>query len=196
MKYPDFFKEIESIILYDDLAEFLGSTDDGLIEISYTEIVKMAGHSCAVVGGAYLMASIGLKALYGNDFPRRGHIKVEVKSPLEEGNTGVMASVLSNITGATSTTGFGGIQGKFARRGLMFFDVPMDASIRLTRMDTGKSVEINYNPAKVVQPGKILMSAIAPNVSEEQKKSFPHRWQEMVKTIFDSADTVIDIREC
>ncbi len=196
MKYPEFFKEIEPIVLHDDLAEFLGSTENGIIEISYAEIVKMAGHSCAVVGGAYLMALKGLKALYGNNLPCRGNIKVELKSPLEEGNTGVTANVLSNITGATATTGFAGIQGKFVRRGLMFFDVPMNATIRLTRLDTGKSVEINYNPAKVVQPRNILMSAISPNASEEQKQSFPHRWQEMVKTIFEHADTVVDVHEC
>jgi len=193
MSYPDYFEQIKSIILYDDLAEFLGSAEDGIIEISYTEIVKMAGHSCAVVGGAYLMALMGLKSLYGNEIPRRGQIKVELQSPLEEGNTGVTASVLSNITGATATTGFTGIQGKFVRRRLMFFGVNMDATARFTRLDTGSNVEIKYHPNQVVQPGKILMPVLSSDATDEQKQNFPYRWQEMVRTIFEKADSVIDI---
>jgi len=77
MKYPKFFDEIEHIVLKDELSEFLGSAENGIIDFSYTEIVKMAGHSCGVVSGAYLMALKGLKALYGEELPLRGNIKVE-----------------------------------------------------------------------------------------------------------------------
>ncbi len=55
MKYPKFFDNIEHIVLQDGLSATLGSTEEGIIDISYLEIVKMAGHSCAVVSGAYLM---------------------------------------------------------------------------------------------------------------------------------------------
>ncbi len=195
MKYPDFFNTISPIILKDDLAKFLGSSQDGIIEISYLEIVKMAGHSCGVTSGTYIMAQKGLKALYGNDFPKRGEIKVELQKNLEEGNTGVFGSVMSNITGATTNMGFGGIQGKFNRRNLMFFGADIPSDIRLTRLDTGKSVDLYYTPGKVVNPRDILMSAIGPNSTEESKKTFPVRWQEMVKTIFNNADKVVMVKE-
>ena len=83
---------------------------------------------------------------------------------------------------------------KYNRRNLLFYDADIDSEIRLTRSDTGKSVEINYFPGKV-QPRKILMSAIGPEATEESRESFPLRWQEMVKTIMENADTVIRIEE-
>ena len=92
MSYPKFFDEIEHIVLRDELSDFLGSTEDGIIDISYPEIVKMSGHSCAVVSGAYLMALKGLKKLFGTELPKRGEIKVELRGTLED-NTGVMAMV-------------------------------------------------------------------------------------------------------
>ena len=39
----------------------------------------------------------------------------------------------------------------------------------------------------------ILMSAIKPDAKEEDIKSFPTRFQDMVKTLFDNADKVIEI---
>ncbi len=194
MNYPDFFDKTEHITLKDDLGAFLGTTDDGIIDISYLEITKMAGHSCATVSGAYLMALKGLKALYGDDIPVRGEIKVELRETLADGNTGVVGCVLSNITGATSDFGFGGIQGKFNRRGLLFYGADIELNVRFTRLDSDKSVEVGYSPQKVIQPRDILMSAIGPEATEESKKAFPKRWQEMVKIIFDNADSVIEIR--
>ncbi len=165
---------------------------NGIIEISYLDIVKMAGHSCAVVSGAYLMALKGLKALYGNDLPKRGEIKVELKGTLED-NTGVTAQVLSNITGATTDTGFLGVKGKFNRRGLLSFGNNIPSTVKFTRLDTNEAVFVNYMPGKIVNPKEILQSAIAENASEEDKKTFPERWQQMVKLIFDNADTVIEV---
>ena len=54
--------------------------DTGEIEFSYVDIVKSAGHSCGTVAGAYLIALEGLKALYGEELPQRGEIKVEADS--------------------------------------------------------------------------------------------------------------------
>jgi hypothetical protein len=39
----------------------------------------------------------------------------------------------------------------------------------------------------------ILMSAIKPDAKEEDIKSFPVRFQDMVKTVFDHADDVIEV---
>ncbi|NOX48220.1 MAG: hypothetical protein GXO89_14710 [Chlorobi bacterium] len=193
MNYPGFFNDIEHIVLKDDLSAFLGTTDDGMVDISYLEITKMAGHSCATVAGAYLMALKGLKALYGTGIPKRGEIKVELRETLADGNTGVVGTVLSNITGATTDFGFGGLQGMFNRRGLLFYGAAIDSNVRFTRNDTGKSVEVKYNPQKVVAPKEIIMSMFGPNATEESKRTFPKRWQEMVKALFDEADSVIEV---
>jgi hypothetical protein len=194
MKYLAFFDEIEKIVVYDDLCQFLGVNDDGILEISYVDIVKSAGHSCGTVAGAYLIALKGLKALYGEEIPQRGQIKVELKKAPREDNTGVVGAVLSNITGATADYGFGGIPtGKYNRRDLLFFEADIDADVCFTRLDTNEKVCVNYRPKKVVNPMEILMSAIKPDAKEEDIKSFPVRFQAMVKTVFENADTVIEI---
>ncbi len=72
MHYPAFFDEIDAIVLEDALGGFIGTSQGGIIEITYVDTVKMAGHSCAVVGGAYLAAREGLKALYKNELPQKG----------------------------------------------------------------------------------------------------------------------------
>lgn len=193
MKYPSFFDKIQPIILQDGLSATLGSTENGIIEISYIDIVKMAGHSCAVTSGSYLMTQIGLKKLYGSEVPQRGNIKVEIREQLGEGNIGVFGQVYSNITGATTNTGFVGLGGRFNRRNTMSYGVGMKGNVRFTRMDTGKSVELLYNPHNVVNPGEIMQSAFGPLATPEDKKAFPIRWQKMVNTIFEEADKIIEV---
>jgi hypothetical protein len=139
------------------------------------------------------MTLAGLKALYGTELPKRGEIKVELKGTLED-NTGVFAQVFSYLTGATSNTGFLGIMGNFNRRDLLFYDADIQSNVRFTRLDTRESVEVSYDLSKAVNPGEIMRSAIGPNATEEDKRTFPKRWQKMVKTIFDNADKVIEVK--
>ena len=194
MEYPEFYDEVEYVVLRDELSKFLGTSEGGRIEISYLDIVKMAGHSCATVAGSYLMALKGLQGLYGTELPQRGRIKVELRESLSDGNTGVVAQVLSNITGATADTGFVGIDASFNRRGLLFYGADIQSNLRFTRLDTNGSVEVSYMPGRVVNSGEIMQSAVGPDATVESRKSFPKRWQEMVKTIFDNADKVIELR--
>ena len=192
--HPDYINNVEPIIVYDELAAFLGAIQDGIYTVTYWEIVKMAGHSCATVAGAWLMAWHGLKALYEDELPRRGEIRVELKGDVQEHHSGVVGMVLTNITGATRDDGFGGIPGgKFNRTGLLHYKAPIDTDVRFTRLDTGKSVGVNYRPGKIVDPMKILMSAIGPDATQEDKESFPKRFQEMVATVFARQDEVIEV---
>ena len=194
MEYQAFFDEIDDIVLKDELAHFLGVNDTGIIEISYLDIVKTAGHSCGTVAGAYLTALLGLKALFGEELPKRGEIKVELKGTPTQENAGVVGCVLSNITGATTDYGFGGIPGgKFCRRELLFYGAEIETDVRFTRLDTGEQVGVNYHPHKVVNPMRILMSAIGEHASEEDKETFPKRFQAMVHTLFNEKETVIEI---
>ncbi len=194
MNYLSFFDEIEEIVVYDDLTKFLGVNKDGIIKFSYADIVKFAGHSCATVAGAYIVSLEGLKALYGDDLPQRGDIKVELQKSQTDDNAGVVGSVISTITGATQKLGFGGIPtGKYNRRDLLFFEVDIEHDICFTRLDTGKKVYVDYKPRNVVNPMAILKSAIGPNAKPEDIKSFPKRFQDMVKTVFDNIDKVIEI---
>ncbi len=199
MTYPKFYDDIETIAMYDPLSEVLGSFTDGIIEFNYLNSVQSAGHSCPTVGGAYLMTLKALKALYPDSVPIRGEIKVAFAASSDEGVAGVIGNVISNITGATETTGFKGLGGKFARHSLMNFNENISASARFTRTDNGKCIDVFYDPSSVAGDGdpsqmQMLMGkAIAGD--KEARKKFGMMWQRRVeKILIDNADNENVIR--
>lgn len=186
MSYPDFFNRVETIRLYDPLAEFLGSLSDGCIEFSYLDIVKSAGHSCPTVAGAYLMCLHGLKQLYPDTLPVRGQIQVAFPASSHAGVAGVIANVFSQITGATESTGFKGINGHFIRHSLMAFEQPINSSVRLTRSDNRNSIEINYQPASIpaaTEQQELFPLLLQGQATQEQKRRFGELWQQRVENI-------------
>ena len=196
MNYPDFFDSIENISVQDPLSKTLGSIENGAYDFSYLEIVKSAGHSCPTVAGAYLSSLVGLKALFPDSPAIRGWVKVAFNQPLEEGVTGVISNVISHITGATDKSGFKGLQGKFARHSLMDFEADTNASVCFTRVDTGKMVDVSYDPSSV-KPSPELMPLMAKmmqgTATEAELKSFGELWQDRVKRIFENIDTVVSV---
>ena len=95
--------------MHDRLAEFLGAADGGVIEYRYADAVRLAGHSCPTVAGAWLMTLRGLRALYGEALPVRGEITASLRDARDHGTTGVVASIVQLVTGAAAETGFQGI---------------------------------------------------------------------------------------
>jgi len=196
MNYPDFFNTIETIKLQDPLSNLLGTFENGMIEFTYLDVVKNAGHSCPTVAGAYLLALEGIKALYENDTPIRGEIFVSFQEDSSEGVAGVIANVLSHITGATESLGFKGLNGNFIRHDLMQFNAEISSSIKLQRLDTGKTVELVYNPSSIAQNPQVgtLMQKIMQNIATpEEKKLFGTYWQERVENIFKNIPQIIKV---
>jgi len=197
MKCPDFFKTIEKIELVDNLADFLGTFEDGVVEFNYTDIVKSAGHSCPTVAGAYLMTLEGLKALYPNEIAVRGEIFVSFSEDASQGVAGVIANVITQITGATVTSGFKGIGGNFVRHDLMSFNSDISSSVQFQRLDTGVKVDVVYNPSEIQgdPQQQILMQKIMQNQATlEEKQTFGKLWQQRVENIFKNIDKVITIK--
>ncbi|MDD2291219.1 MAG: FmdE family protein [Aliarcobacter sp.] len=197
MIYPQFFNKIPTIKLQDDLASFLGAFEDGIIEFSYLDVVKSAGHSCPTVLGAYLMTLKGLEALYENEVPKRGEILVEFRESQNIGVSGVIGNVIMNITGATTTNGFKGLAGKFDRNHLMKFEKEINgANVRFTRMDTLKSVDVFYD-ASGVKPhedmNSLMQKSLQGNASNEEKKEFAKLWQKRVEDISNNINEVIKV---
>ena len=89
--FPDFFADAPQITLRDPLAEFLGAARGGLMTYRYADAVRLAGHSCPTVAGAWLMTVRGLRALYGDETPVRGEVEVFMRGGREDG-FGVRAS--------------------------------------------------------------------------------------------------------
>ncbi len=196
MKYPPFFDRVESIRLYDPLAEFLGSFEQGEIEIHYVDIAKLAGHSCPTVAGAYLITQEALKALYPDSLPVRGEIKVSFKEQPHEGVAGVIAHIVSNITGATEKSGFKGLNGKFSRVDLMAFGQDLNASAQFERTDTHRRVQITYNPQGVpadpnMQP--LMQKSLQAIATEQEQKRFGQLWQKRVEEILCNSKSYPDL---
>lgn len=186
MEYPKFYDNVQKVKLYDPLSELLGSFEGGVIQFKYIQIVKAAGHSCPTVAGAYLMTLRALKALYPDTLPVRGEIKVEFKEAMEDGVAGVIGNVVAQITGATDKSGFKGLGGKFVRHSLMFFNAPINSSARFTRTDTGKSVDVYYDPSSVQGDPKqqmLMQKIMQGQADQEEKKEFGRLWQQRVEKI-------------
>lgn len=197
MHYPEFFTSIEGITLKDELSEVLGAFEEGLVTYSYLDVVKNAGHSCPTMAGAYLMAREGLRALYGTELPKRGEVKVFFKDNIKTGTTGVVSNAFSLITGATNEWGFKGLNGKYARRDLMFFNADIPLHVRMMRIDNLKTVDIAYDPSLVLPDAQMqpLMQKVLSGVANhEEKQKFGLLWQTRVRKILEKFDKVIDLK--
>ncbi|MBK9573569.1 MAG: hypothetical protein IPO43_13005 [Rhodoferax sp.] len=200
MKFPAFFEQVPSITLRDPLAELLGSVDGGLMTYGYADAVRLAGHSCPTVASAYWLGVRAIQALYGDAMPQRGDIAVDLREPYEAGTTGVVAAVLGLLSGAAAEGGFAGLGGQFVRRGLLQFNVNIEAELRFTRTDTGQAVLAQGHAHSVPgdpQTMRLMQMCLVGMASDEQRAEFGRLWQARVQRILlDHAldDAVFEIR--
>lgn len=186
MNHPDFFDAVPTISLYDPLAEFLGTTKDGILQYGYFDVVRLAGHSCPTVAAAYWSTYRALAFLYPGATPVRGDIRVEFSQNNASGVTGVIANVVSMLTGAMSDNGFKGIGGRFDRRKKLFFAVEMPGEMRFTRLDTNQTVLVGTNLQRVPASPRLpaLMARCTSNTATAAETAeFRQLWQERVRSI-------------
>jgi hypothetical protein len=186
MSFPEFFEHIPAITLRDPLAAALGAAADGVFDYRYADVVKLAGHSCPTVAGAWLMAARALEALYPENLPERGNIRVDLRTPQEVGTSGVVGAVLGLITGAAGDGGFKGLGGQHVRRNSLRFGVEIDADVRFSRLDTGASVLVDYHPEAVAASPDLppLMARVVGGVADAQERAeFARLWQDRVRRI-------------
>ena len=192
MKTPAFYDAVAPIAVTDPLAELLGAAEGGRFEYHYRDAVKLAGHSCPTVAGAWLLTRTALARLYPDAAPQRGGMRVELRQASDEGVAGVIASIAGLITGAANEGGFKGLVGRFGRQGLLQFGVPMAGEIRFTRLDNGSSVELTHVPQAVPRHTALqspMRDALAPAADAATREAFAEAWQGWVRTILiDHAD--------
>ena len=194
MDFPDFFDKAPAVTLREPLAAFLGASESGVITYCYADAVKLAGHSCPTVAGAWLMIRNGLVRLYGDELPERGGVEVHMRDARDEGTTGVVAAIATLLTGAAPETGFGGIGAgrRFARRDLLRFDAPIGGLMALRRRDTGVGVVLDLDMARVPQDAAMqgLFPKVAAGSADRQEQArFAALWQERVaRMLLDHAD--------
>ncbi len=186
MQHPDFFDAVPPLKMRDPLAAFLGAFEDGMIEYGYVDAVRLAGHSCPTVASAYGMTRRALGALYGSQLPERGAIRVEFREDIVSGVTGVIANVVSMLTGAAQDAGFKGLGGRFDRRRLLFFNADVPLAIRFTRTDTGDKIDAAANLQLV--PGDpdtatLMQHCLGRDADAEDRRRFGTLWQDRVRRI-------------
>ena len=192
MLMPEFFDRAPTIVMVDGLAEILGAAQGGVVEYVYRDAVKLAGHSCPTVAGAWLMTRTALARLYPGQIPHRGEVRVAMRDAQDAGVVGVIASVAGLVTGAAGNGGFKGLAGRYTRRELLTYAVPMRGEMRFTRMDTDQSVEVSHHPEAVPRPAELRMqmqAALAPQASKAERDVFAQTWQGWVcAMLIDHAD--------
>lgn len=192
MAHPDFFDTVRKIVVHDPLADILGAAEGGLIEYSYADAVKLAGHSCPTVAGAYIMTLTALAHLYGDRLPERGGVALEFRAPQDSGVTGVIANVAGLITGAAGEGGFKGLGGRHGRRNLVSFDASdVEGDVRFRRLDTQACVSSAYHPEIVPadpEVMRLLPALFGANTDTATRRSFARGWQDRVRRIFEHID--------
>lgn len=184
MRLPEFFQSVPVLRMYDPLAECLGSAEGGIIEYRYADAVRLAGHSCPTVAMSYALTCKGLAALYGDALAERGAVRAVFSDGVEAGVTGVIASVVGLLCGAAVVGGFGGIAGRFARRGLMQFGVAGEAVFRLQRPDNGSEVSLSAQLERVPAASGLrpLMHQVgAGTATRTERQEFGRLWQSRVR---------------
>lgn len=198
LQTPAFFDQAPTIVMQDALAQILGAAQNGLMEYRYLDAVKLAGHSCPTVAGAWLMTRTALARLYPGQVPQRGEVQVALRESQEAGVVGVMASVAGLVTGAAGSGGFNGLAGRHVRRHLLTFEVPMRGEMRFTRQDTGQSVEVSHHPEAAPRPPELrrqMQAALAPESNSAERDAFAATWQSWVRAmLIDHADDPALIR--
>ncbi len=189
----DFFCRVKPIKLTDPLAAALGAVEAGeIFYYHYADIVKLSGHSCPAVSGAFKMTELALAELYGDEIPERGNIRVTMKGAVDYGANGPISQVISGITGAADSAGFKGLQGAFSRYKLLAFDAEhppqkgMTAAAEFERMDSAKKIFIQYNSSLIPgnpEMGQLMPLVISGQASEEQLHRFGDLWQGRVERV-------------
>lgn len=183
-----FFSEVEPISMLDPLGSILGAIGEGEPFVyGYDDVVLMSGHSCPTVAGAFMVTAVALKALYQDDIPVRGDVRVLCKGQPEELGYGPMSQVITFITGASGDTGFKGLGGQYSRNKKLLFSTDSEYNTFIfQRIDNLKTVKVVYDPG--VLPPDDELSALAPlniqgRASDEEKARFGELWQERVRKI-------------
>ncbi|KRW96161.1 hypothetical protein [Paracoccus sp. MKU1] len=193
MSFPAFFDDAPAIRVRDPLAGFLGSAEGGAMTYRYADAVRLCGHSCPVVAGAWLMVRAGLEWLYGDDLPERGGIEVQMRDGVAQGTTGVTASVATLVTGAAAEGGFHGIGSGhlFARRGLLRFEAPIDGVMGLRRRDNGAGVVVDIDTGHVPHDpamADLMPRAVAGRADPAGQARFAALFQDRVRRMLAAAD--------
>ena len=194
--FRDFLKEVRPIRFKEPLAETLGAFQEegAVLDYTFIDAVKMAGHACPTVAGAYLVCRKATEALYPGETPVRGEIAVTVYGEPDEGVYGVMGQVLTFLTGAAPASGFRGLGPKFKRKDLLKFVPkkldPQAMCFEFKRLDNGRTAlvkfyprQIPFSPEKGMRMGELMEKVLWEADRGDEKREFQDLWTGKVKSM-------------
>ena len=155
-----------------------------MIEYHYADAVRLAGHSCPTVAGAWLSACAALRHLYPDSLPERGEISVYLDNTERAGVTGVIGQVLTLVTGAAAGNGFHGLGGRYVRQDLLHYAQHDPGSIRFRRNDTGAEVDVEIDAGGVPSDPMqrtLMQLVMSGQANAAQRREFGRLWQDRVR---------------
>ena len=202
----DYIREVPPIMMIDPYFQIFGQSQVA-VPYTYENAVKLAGHSCGAVTGAWTITRKALEVLYPNgEIPVRGQIAVEAPGAEDEWFVGVFGEVITYITGAAPKTGFIGAEfgqtdNVFVRQNKMVYPdeptgtLPPKMEWIFTRLDTGAKVGVNFNLAVILpiatperqEMGKIMAAGEA---NPQEAADYYEYWNARAKFVLDNADTL------
>lgn len=185
---PLMFPDSPVVRLYDPLGEMLGA-GDGVYTYRFDDVVKLAGHACPTVAGAFLMAKRAVELLYRDELPQRGDLRVTLHGRPGEGVNGPISQVLTLLTGAAAANGFHGLGGHYVRSGLLAFageGAAFASGITFERIATGARVTLRYDPSAIPPApamGADLQAVLSGAADDAVRQRFRNAWRGRVERL-------------
>ena len=184
------FPQSATLEFFDPLAELLGA-GDGVFRYIFDDVVKMAGHACPTVAGAFVMVQQAVARLYPDERPERGGLRIRFAGPPDQGANGPFTQVLTLLTGAAAENGFGGLGGHYARKGLLGFESatePGPAIATFERSDSGARVTLRYDPSPIAADpamGEAMQQVLTGRADAATTERFREAWSGRVAAILE-----------
>ncbi|MBF0369801.1 MAG: hypothetical protein HQL52_10120 [Magnetococcales bacterium] len=191
------FPDTPVIQFQDPLGDLLGAGEDAF-HYTFNDAVKLAGHACPTVAGAFLLVKRAVEILYPDSPPQRGDIEIKVSGGVAEGVNGPMSQVMTLLTGAAAENGFKGLGGLHAREGLLSFDSgEPHPPTRFTfkSRSNGRSTSLVYSPQgfpPAPEMGPALQAILSGNDDPQVREQFQNAWRGRVLAILaDGGETTV-----
>ncbi len=196
----DVYKAAGAIKVHDPKAVMVGYRHQGddIFEISLDDVGKYTGHVCAGVASGFLLTKQALEALYPDGgIPVRGQISIAASSYSDHGE------VAAYIVRARQDAGNEGDKNIF----LIDKNIPAKPNsvvLIFKREDNGKMAKAIFNkskmaadPEKIRKMGVLKKKILSGKASEEEKKTFAHKVQKLVKKVIrNTPEGLLEVSSC